>query len=480
MVSPERRSRLRSVVRWLPAALLGLVALGATGVVMRSEGPPTRTPRPDEAAEVPVLSVRRSLDPLLRRSADARLVVRLDEFVAMQPADTCLAVRTGDVSYAHRGDDPQTPASLQKLLTATAALVALGPDSTYDTQVLGEVGAEGIVAGNLYLRGSGDPLLSTAPYAARERNQPQIISDLDRLADSVVAAGITTVDGAIIGDDTRYDDVRFNPLWPARFSSQGQIGPVSALSVNDGFAYFPEETGGFGAAPVPAAYAAQVLTDLLRARGVTVVADPGAGPTPAGAPVLAEHSSPPLSEIVAQMLQESDNNTAELVLKELGVRIGGSGSFAGGQAAITGILDDAGLDIEDASVVDGSGLASEDQVTCDLIVDVLEYEPTADVVDASLAVAGESGTLSRRWRDTDLAGRIRAKTGTLNQVTGLAGHAVTADDGDARFALVVNLPPDEFVGPEDIAGQEQLAEILTAHPDLPDVSALRPSSGPDS
>ena len=95
-------------------------------------------------------------------------------------------------------------------------------------------------------------------------------------------------------------------------------------------------------------------------------------------------------------------------------------------------------------------------------------------VEAGLAVAGESGTLSRRWADTPLAGRIRAKTGTLNQVTGLAGHADAADGSDILFSLIVNLPPDEFVSAEMVAGQERLAEILTAHPDLPEVDHLRP------
>ncbi len=477
MDSADPPSRLGVLVRWAPAAVLSSVLVGAIGAVLRVDGPPVRDAVAVEFAATPVLSVRRSLDPLLRRSADARLVARLDEFVATQPDDTCLTVRTGDVHYAHRGDDPQTPASLQKLLTATAVLVALGPEATYQTDVLGPPVVDGVVAGDLHLRGSGDPVLSTAPYVARERNQPQIASDLALLADAVVAAGVRIVDGGVVGDDRRYDDVRYNPVWPSRFLAQGQIGPLSALSVNDGFAYFPDETGVFGAASDPAAYAARVLTDLLRERGVVVTADPVSGVTPPGATVLASHRSPPMADIVAQMLQESDNNTAELLLKELGTQVAGSGSFAGGQTAITSVLHDAGLDLGGATVVDGSGLAVEDQVTCSFVVDVLDHDDTAAVVDAGLAVAGESGTLADRWVDSELVGRVRAKTGTLNHVSGLAGHAVTADDDDARFALIVNLPGDVYVDAEVVAGQERLVRILTAHPDLPDVSGLRPGAG---
>lgn len=476
MVSTEPDSTLRRVVGWLPAAILGIITLAASIVVLRSEGPATRDPRADERGQVAVLSVRRTLDPLLRRAADSRLVARLDEFVATQPGDTCLVVRAGDLDYGHRADDPQTPASLQKLLTATAALLELGEEATYETTVLGFAGDGGVVPGDVILQGGGDPILATAPYSARERNQPQIFSDFERLADAVVSAGITVIQGGVVGDDARYDGERYDPVWPSRFLAQGQIGPVTALSVNDGFAFFPDQTGVFGAAPDPAAYAAQVLTDALRARGVVVDGDPRSGPAPPDVPVLARHESPPLSQVVRQMLQESDNNTAELVLKELGRRIQQSGSFAGGEVAVAEVLAATGL-VDGATIADGSGLAAENQVTCDGIVDVLDHAPTAETIEASLAVAGESGTLARRWLGTELVGRVRAKTGTLNQVSGLAGHVTSADDrDDVRFALIVNLPPSEFVDGEVIDGQQRLAEILTAHPDVPDVSGLRPSS----
>lgn len=482
MVSTDAASRLggrrvRAALGWLPVAILGIVALGAGGVVIRSEGPSSRAPLPDEDGEVAVLSVRRSLDPLLRRAADARLRTRLDDFLATQPPDTCLSVRSETVEFAHREDDPQSPASLQKLLVATAALLEFGADATYETEVIAATVADGVVAGDLFVRGGGDPILSTPAYAARERNQPQIFSNVDALVDAVVAAGVTTVEGSVVGDESRYDTERYNPAWPSRFLAQGQIGPLSALSVNDSFAYFPEETGVFGAAPEPAVYAAQVVTDALRARGVVVNGDPVGGPTPPGLELVASHESPPMSAIVTQMLQESDNNTAELVLKELGLQRTGSGSFEGGRTAVREVLTEAGLDLDAAAVFDGSGLAVEDQVTCRLVADVLDHAPTENAVESALAVAGESGTLARRWLGTDLVGRVAAKTGTLNQVTGLAGHAQPSDGSDPiLFALLVNLPPSEVVGLELVAGQERLAQILTAHPDLPDVSGLRPSS----
>lgn len=468
------------MLRWLPAGVLTAVTVVAASVVLDLAGPPTSEasiedgPRPS----VPLLSVRRNLDPLREAAADHRLRRDLTEFVASQPADTCLHVEAGRVSFDHRGDDPQAPASLQKLLTAVAALTELGPDETYETDVLSAPIVDGVVPGNLYLRGGGDPLLATAAYMARERNQPQIFSDIDRLADAVAAAGVRSVAGSVVGDDSRYDAVRYNPSLPSRFIAQGQIGPVSALSVNDGFAHDPfDPSGVFGPAPDPAAYAASVLDGALRARGITIGGPSTSGVTPADAVLTASHSSPPMSQIVSQMLRESDNNTAELVVKELGLRRTGEGSFSAGQGAVTAILTDAGLDVDDVVVADGSGLTADNVLSCDTVLDLLTHEPTDDLVRAGLAVAGESGTLARRWRDTELVGRLRAKTGTLNQVTALAGFAEPDDDDESvTFALVVNLAGPETIGLETIAAQQQLAELLVAHPRLPEVDHLRPSA----
>lgn len=478
MGSPDRsrtRRAIRTLGRWLPPVVLAVIAVIAGVAVVDLQGPPTPTPTVDgPRPDTPVLSLRRHLDPLRDLAADRSLRVDLDAFVAAQPADTCVHVRAGDIRYDHRIEDPQAPASVQKLLTAVAALSEIGPDTTLDTDVLTGDVAGGVVSGNLYVRGGGDPLLATADYTAREPNQPQISSSVEALADAVVAAGVTTIAGSVVGDESRYDQVRYNPAWPARYVAQGQIGPVSALSVNDGFAFFPETTGnGFGAAPDPAAYAATVIDAALRARGVQIGAPPTSGATPPGGEVLVTYSSPPVSEIVAQLLRESDNNTAEVLLKELGHRRSGEGSFGAGQAAVETILAEEGIDAGPVVVADGSGLATENVVTCELAVDLLEHAPTADAVRAGLAVAGESGTLARRWLGTELVGRVRAKTGTLNQVTALAGVAETGE-GPATFATVVNLASGR-IQLETVAAQQQLAEALVGHPRLPDVDHLRPA-----
>ena len=473
-----RRRRLRAVARWLPAALLAGVAGTAAVAVASSDAPPTNPAGdPPAAASTPVLSLRRNLEPLGDLAAEQALIRGLDAFVARQPADTCLHVRVGDVAYDHRADDPQSPASVQKLLTGVAVTSELGANETFRTMVFGTTPpVDGVVQGDLFLRGGGDPVLATGEYMARERNQPQTFTDIGRLADEIVATGVRGITGAVVGDESRYDTERYPPIWPGRFVVQGAVGPLSALSVNDGFAHFPESEGRFGPAPDPAAYAAEVLARELRERGVIVLAS-RSGPTPPGAVPIAGVTSPPMQEIVEQMLVESDNNTAELLTKELGYQRSGAGTTAAGVEAIEAILAEEGLDVDAVEVADGSGLAVEDTVTCDLIGDLLAHEPTAETIERSLPIGGESGTLVSRFTAPEIVGRVRAKTGTLNTVTALAGVTQTAEgpEARARFAVVANVDPAQRVPIEAIAAQEELVMLLVAHPDRPDLSHLAPS-----
>jgi D-alanyl-D-alanine carboxypeptidase/D-alanyl-D-alanine-endopeptidase (penicillin-binding protein 4) len=474
---PARAARWRHrLLVALPVLVLGALVAGSLAMVVRlgssaSSEPVLGAVRPT----VPLLSVRRDLAPLAEEAAERRLIDELQAFVAGLPADTCLTVEAGDVRFAHRADDPQVPASATKVLTGVAALIALGEDFRFMTTVTTPTPpVAGVVVGDLHLVGGGDPVLAQAEYAARYR-RPQQFSDLRALAEAVAAAGVVRVEGAVVGDESRYDTQRYHPSWPPRFITQDQTGPLSALLVNDGFAEWPASgSGPVEPAPDPAAHAAEVFRLLLGERGVTVAGGSRSGPAPAGAPVVAEHRSPPLREVVGQMLAQSDNATAELLLKELGLQVEGSGTFAAGAAAAARVLTEAGFDMTGTSVVDGSGLGPGNVLDCDLLMDLLDHPATSDAIREGLAVAGETGTLAERWRDTALAGRVRAKTGTLNQVTALAGVATTAGAGEATFALVVNVAEPERIQLETIAAQERLGELLVAHPDRPDLSAFAP------
>jgi serine-type D-Ala-D-Ala carboxypeptidase/endopeptidase (penicillin-binding protein 4) len=468
-----RRHRLLVV---LPVLALGALVAASSAMVVGLAPPARAEPEPLGARpSVPLLSVRRDLAPLAEQAGERRLVVRLGELLAGLPPDTCLSVEAGDVRFAHRVDDPQVPASATKILTGVAALVALGGDHRFVTTVATPTPpVDGVVAGDLHLIGGGDPLLAQAEYAARYR-RPQQFSDLRALAAAVAEAGVVRVEGAVVGDESRYDTERYHPAWPARFVTQDQTGPLSALTVNDGFAEWPAQGAGpVEPAPDPAAHAAEVFRLLLEERGVTVGAGARSGPAPTAAPVVAEHRSPPLREVVGQMLAESDNATAELLLKELGLQVEGAGTFTAGATAVARVLTGAGFDMAGVSVIDGSGLAGGNTLDCGLLMELLEHPPTADVVRDGLAVAGETGTLAERWQDTSLVGRVRAKTGTLNQVTALAGHAATDGAGEATFAFVVNVAAPDRIQLETVAAQQRLVELLVGFPDRPDLSAFEP------
>ena len=154
-----------------------------------------------------------------------------------------------------------------------------------------------------------------------------------------------------------------------------------------------------------------------------------------GSFVVAGVDGPPVGELVADMLTDSDNETAELLVKELGRRRAGGGSTDAGAVAIEARLAEWGLPIATTVVADGSGLSTEARLSCGLLTQLLTLRE-GDLYPR-LAVAGVSGTLARRYRGTDLAGRFRGKTGSLDGVAAVAGYA-EAPSGRISFAVVLN------------------------------------------
>lgn len=466
-------------LRWLIPALLVSGALAGNLTAWRLEA---ATPDPPAVAAAgprpltPVLSVRRVPSIVAAPIAARRLSADLDALMSFMPSDTCAVVQGPEVAYAHRADAPLVPASTAKLLTATAVLEALAPTDRFRTSAVApSAPVGGVVAGDLTLVGGGDPLLASADYMSRFKRQPQVFSDLDALAGAVEEAGVRRIDGSVVGDDSRYDRARYVAGWPARYIAQGSIGPLSALSVNDGFERYPQSPAGgdpLEAAADPALSAAGRLTGLLEARGIAVGGPPRAGTAPAGAVEVAFLESPPLLDVIGQLLRESDNNTAELLLKELG-RLVGDSTTAGGAAEVREVLDDGRLDLTGSTVADGSGLSPDNRTTCRLLVDLLARPDTGDLLRELLPVAGQSGTLTERFQGTALEGVLRAKTGSLTSVTALAG-VVADDDPELTFAFVVNVPPPAGLPDEIAAAQQQLGEILAAWPRTPEVAALGP------
>lgn len=458
--------------------LLVLVLLGTLGtaVLRERDDPGTAAAEAEAGATTPVLSARRVPAYLAEPGADARLRQRLDAIVARAPQGTCLTVEAdGRLVLAHNPDLPLVPASTEKLLVADSVLEQLGPDATIRTTVRAAAApAGGVLQGDLFFVGSGDPMLSTASW--RDRGEPTMIgTSMEALADAVVQAGITQITGRVVGDESRYDAQRYVASWPTRFAEQNQTGPLSALTVNQGFESFPHQ--GDPAAPEtptadPPTFAAGVLTNLLTARGVTIGGPPAAGTAPAGAVEVAGVDSAPVGDVVGFMLSTSSNMTAELLTKELGVLVSQEGTTAAGTQAINGLLGGQELPLTGVTVADGSGLSPDNRTTCLLLSDILEGEGPDSALAGGLAVAGESGTLAGFLAGTDVAGRLSGKTGSLNDVRAIAGFVEDLQGDTVSYSFVIN--QGDFVTPEAVALRDEVGLALGTYPETPDLAQIGP------
>ena len=325
-------------------------------------------------------------------------------------------LRTGRVLFAHNASSPFVPASNAKLPVAYAALARLGASYRFTTDALGAGERAGrFWRGDLVLRGQGDPTLSSG--------------DLDALAATVRARGITRVTGWIRADESAFDTRRGGPGW-----KRGWVGlespPLSALAV-DRASGWPSKS--------PALLAARAFRAALLAHGVSVANGVRLGRTPVHAVPLATDRSPPLAQIVRTMNRDSDNYTAELLLKALGASTGAIGSTAAGARVVIEELKAASVDTSGMRIADGSGLSKLDRLTATALVDVIAAALRNPKVRApfldSLAAAGRNGTL--RDRLPALRWRVRGKTGTTSIACSLSGVV-----GDSiAFAVIQNGAP---------------------------------------
>jgi D-alanyl-D-alanine carboxypeptidase/D-alanyl-D-alanine-endopeptidase (penicillin-binding protein 4) len=176
--------------------------------------------------------------------------------------------------------------------------------------------------------------------------------------------------------------------------------------------------------------------------------------------------------VVGEILQNSDNMGAEMLVKELGIRPGAAGSTAAGLSAAAAQLEKvAAVTPADMSVVDGSGLDRSDRVTCAVLHRVLDRAGENGDIGKALPVAGQNGTLFKRFGATPAAGKVRAKTGSLSGVTGLAGFATDQAGHDLSFALLANDLPSDSAG---TSLQDKVVSVLAAYPRAPAADELAP------
>jgi len=385
----------------------------------------------DPAPQEPLFSVRRIARTAAIEARVANLRTDLATFAATLPAGACLSAvaDTREVASVN-AMSPLVPASNMKLLTAAAALEVLGPDHRFETKLVGNRAGSSII-GNLWLVGGGDPVLSTRAYPATQKYSTLSPTFLDALADEIAASGVTIVSGSVVGDESRYDTERYVPTWGDGIRAI-EAGPLSALLVDDGILL------GEPLKPSdPAAGAATAFTRLLQARGVSVLGAPGSGVAPADGIELARMASAPLSVILLDVLANSDNNAAELLLKELGLVRAQSPTRVAGLRAVADVLSARGVEMNGVALADGSGLDMGNRVTCTTLTSLLNIFGFESPIGQALALAGTTGTLKDVLTSGPANGRVRAKTGTLRNVKALSGYFPTSG-GSIAFALIVN------------------------------------------
>ena len=356
---------------------------------------------------------------------------------------------SGRMLLSEDGERLSTPASTTKLVTSVAALAVLGANATFTTRVVHGPTPDGII-----LVGGGDPTLAVNRFPVQDYPQPATLAHLAAAtARALKSEGRTTVS---VGFDTSlYTGPALAPGWPEAYVTTGDVTPIVSLEVDQGrltTAGTPEDSDDpYNLRPRstdPAGTAASSFTALLTADGIHVTGSPIAQTAPAHASGIASVSSPPLSAIVEQMLQESNNVIAENLARQVAVATGQPASFSGAAAAVTRELRRLGVR-SGLHLVDGSGLSPQDAIAPATLVKALELA-TADTrlraLLAGLPVAGFSGTLSAGQSvfsgiDGAALGSVRAKTGNLSTVAALAGLVTDKNGTTLVFAFMADQIP---------------------------------------
>lgn len=468
------RSERRSSFLRARAAIVALALLVVLAPAITVSAQQTPTEQRDPVPTTPLLSARRFPDQLAATTADPKLASSLEAWAKGVTGNECAIVTVdGRTVWSKNDTTVLAPASVMKLATAMAALDVLGADRTLPTTlVAAKAPKDGVIEGDLYLVGGGDPLFLTSGYRPSLDDTDQVGVDFQVVADALRNAGVRKVTGSIIGDDSLLSTERWIPTWPTRYQSGGTVGPISALMVNDGqtgYADSPTQQNPNRTAGDPPLLAAQTLRTLLTTRGVEVLGGAAVGTAPQNAKPIASVDSLPVSQIVGEMILDSDNTTAEVLLRLIGLESAGQGTTAAGATAVIESLRRQGFSTDGLVMLDGSGLDTGDRMPCALALALVQAYAADAQLAATLPIAGRTGTLRKRMKGTASTGRVRAKTGTLNTVNALAGFADTNSGAQLRFSMIHNGADSRGSGVGD-----QFADRLVTWGDGISIAALSP------
>lgn len=415
---------------------------------------------------------------------------------------TVIALDSGKEIASNLPDKSVMPASTLKVLTTGAAMGLLGSDYKYTTFIEYDGTFDktsGVINGNLYIRGTGDPTLASSAFATRA----DTISEFQSLGIRLVRMGVKKITGNIIGDQSFFSD---NPLpdgWSWGDLGQYYGAGTSGLAYNDNKVVLHYNTAKgdtakltsvvpqprnavyhsfvtcegakdeayvygapFGtdfriygsipkgktdyeveaAHPQPALQCAEDLKNILNAAGITsgeasIYTQENKAKDKTVRKQLTTLTSPKLSEIIVHVNKKSDNVYAEQILRTLGALKGSGGTTEAGCAVVKSYWQSQGVDVSGVNLADGSGLSRSNLVTTKAMATVLykiSKMPWFAAFDASLPVAGKEGSMTSLCKGTCAENNLRAKTGYINRARGYAGYVKTKGGKLVAFSLLAN------------------------------------------
>lgn len=432
--------RLHAHMRWVvAAAIAGLVTVASIALLTGSPSEPTHADQSSQGELVPPRAVTSSTvapctpDPSLSQPtqpAPPRLEVALDAFLS----DPRVSGHSVGVSVwidghgevlTHDPDRILVPASNQKILVAVGALAVLGLDARFTTELLVTSG------GDLVVAGGGDPTLrSTGPHS------------LTALATSARASGVEEI-GRVLVDESRHDGASRATGWQD-WQIPTYTGPLSAFMVDDN-----RWRGDSAFLADPALGNGEQLVVALRTAGIVVREGVAYGAASEGANVVATATSPPVSQLVATMLQRSDNQIADMLMKEIGRAGSGIPSLiVGGEVARSVVrelcIEVVGRDDDGSGLSRSNGRSAREWRT---LLQAARVAPWWPLLYEALPIAGRSGTLSGRFGGTAAEANVRAKTGTVIGGAALSGYGTTPGGRAFVFSVIVNGPGAEGAAP---------------------------------
>ena len=411
------------------------------------------------------------------------------------------SLKTGETWYERNADKIFMPASNNKIITSSAAIISLGPNFRFETKLYysGEI-ADSVLNGDLIIKGNGDPSFYTRFFD--DPRQPFF-----NWADTLIKMGIKQINGNIIGDDNYFEEQSFSTDWAFSNLPHHYAAEFSALQFNENYIdlqiiipatmldtvkimpnvsskYFTiinnitiVDTGKnriyfdrpFGTNQIivsgrvrvgndtlerspsiwnPTLFYTTVLKETFETKGIKVTGRaldcddiPLWDFQPLGNDLILTHYSPPLKDLLKILMKKSQNLYAETMVRIMGLMNSGYGSFEEGKKVVERVLSGFGIEPDTYSYSDGSGLSRYNFISPRQLVKILKGMRKSEYWDIWKEIqplAGVDGTLEKRMKGTKAEGNVRAKTGTISNVRGLSGYLTSADSEEIVFSFLVN------------------------------------------